>query len=149
MSEATTREEIAERFHGHTVPAPPSECVLWCGHVSGDGYGQFTIRGRKYGAHRVSYELSNGPIPDGRCVMHKCDVPTCVNPRHLSLGTHADNSHDCVAKKRHSESRKTACEKGHPFDERNTHNRRTGGRRCRTCNAANVAAYKGRRRGRG
>lgn len=51
-------------------------------------------------AHRVAWQLANGEIPDGLCVLHKCDNPKCCNPSHLFLGTHADNAHDRDNKKR-------------------------------------------------
>ena len=49
-------------------------------------------------AHRFVWQLINGPIPDGHCVLHKCDTPACVNPEHLFVGTHSDNTRDMIKK---------------------------------------------------
>jgi DNA-directed RNA polymerase specialized sigma24 family protein len=53
-----------------------------------------------YSAHRLSYELANGPIPPGMCILHSCDNPPCVRPDHLSVGTKRENNDDCTRKER-------------------------------------------------
>lgn len=122
------------------VRSSDDECWLWTGDVSSTGYGQITHqenRARKtLTAHRLMLARKLGAaIPPGKYVLHRCDVPRCCNPAHLSLGTQSDNLKDCVAKGRHHDARKTHCIHGHPFDADNT-SRRTrpgGGRACREC----------------
>lgn len=81
-------------------PEPNSGCWLWTGTANNHGYGKLQHNGKLSYAHRVSYLLHIGPISDGLCVLHKCDVPSCCNPDHLWLGTKADNTRDKVAKRR-------------------------------------------------
>lgn len=82
------------------------ECWPWMGGTHERGYGLIHIRRKTYRAHRISYEIFNSPIPKGMVVMHTCDNTNCVNPRHLILGTQADNVLDCVQKERHQKSTK-------------------------------------------
>lgn len=95
---------LAERFSPKVVKT--SCCWIWRGSRNADGYGYIAsggARGRSLKAHRVSWRLHRGPIPDGLCVLHNCpcgDNPACVNPQHLWLGTHADNMRDMFTKGR-------------------------------------------------
>ena len=82
------------------------DCWLWGAQLQRAGYGVFTIRkGLQVGAHRVSYALTYGPIPERGVICHRCDNPPCVNPAHLFLGTPVDNALDMVAKGRGTWSR--------------------------------------------
>lgn len=79
------------------------ECWVWTASASHDGYGAFGVGGRKGGmvrAHRFSYSLTHGPIPDGKMVLHRCDNRRCVNPNHLFLGDAKSNGEDMAKKDR-------------------------------------------------
>lgn len=69
-------------------------CQLWLASVDRKGYGQFRTGGRTLKAHRVSYELFVGPIPEGKLLRHTCDTPACVAPNHLVPGSNAENQRD-------------------------------------------------------
>ena len=90
----------AKRFHLGYIPIPETGCWLWERATTHNGYGQISIGGKIMIAHRYSWELHGGHIPDGLCVLHKCDVRCCVNPDHLWLGTQKDNSQDALKKGR-------------------------------------------------
>lgn len=75
---------------------------LWNGSKNrAGGYGFFSWNGKQGYAHRFSYELHKGPIPDGLEIMHSCDIPECVYPEHLFTATHSENMQDMVHKQRH------------------------------------------------
>jgi hypothetical protein len=77
-----------------------SQCWLWTGGRSGAGYGYLWWRGQHLYAHRVAYELVNGPIPPGLEIRHHCDNPLCCRPSHLTKGRHWDNMQDMAARGR-------------------------------------------------
>jgi len=96
-------QPIEVRFYERTLPEPNSGCWLWTGDIEGGGYGCLLLRKIKVGptwkkvrvkAHRVSWELHRGVIPEGMEVCHTCDLPCCVNPDHLFVGTHKQNMDD-------------------------------------------------------
>lgn len=97
---------ISERFWNKVQKSDnPDGCWIWIGNRNGNNYGVISKsinQGKqdKLLAHRVSYELEYGNIPDGMNVLHKCDNPPCVRPKHLFLGTQLDNIADMVSKNR-------------------------------------------------
>lgn len=120
--------DIRERFLTHIFPVTESGCWIWMAGVYGPGYGKFYFMGHDQGAHRVAWKLFRGPIPDGMCVLHRCDVRSCVNPNHLFLGTKKENAMDMVSKGRSGAKYWDVCAKGHS-NWRKTTKRRV----CVTC----------------
>lgn len=91
----------AESIELGSIPEPNSGCWLWLGSLNSWGYGRFGKDKPERQAHRLSYVTFVGPIPVGARVLHRCDMPCCVNPNHLWLGTDSDNVRDALRKGRH------------------------------------------------
>ena len=103
MNTTFARQTVSDRFWSKVNKT--TSCWIWTGskqlHRKYDaGYGYFSTAAKVVYAHRYSWELHFKSIPKGICVLHKCDNTLCVNPSHLFLGTHLDNSKDKYAKKR-------------------------------------------------
>lgn len=96
----TVNPSIIERFW-KKVPARPEEgCWEWSASTKPFGYGQLAVNNRPAYAHRISYEIHYGPIPEGMFVRHTCDNPLCVRPTHLIVGTQLDNMKDMISRGR-------------------------------------------------
>lgn len=90
-----------ERFWSKVDKRGADECWPWMGATQSKGYGQFSYGGRPRLATHIAWLLSRGELPGaGQCVCHSCDVPRCVNPAHLFIGTQADNMRDMQRKGR-------------------------------------------------
>jgi len=85
--------KLRDRFEDKIFYSPCG-CWFWVGAMDKDGYGLIRSSSKLLKAHRVSWELNIGLIPDGMQVLHQCDNPLCVSPHHLFLGTHDDNMTD-------------------------------------------------------
>lgn len=93
--------KMVERFHSSYTTIAECGCWIWDRSCDKGGYGWFAFERSKTGkAHRASWFIHFGPIPDGLCVLHRCDNPSCVNPHHLFLGTNTENNIDKVTKNR-------------------------------------------------
>lgn len=92
---------LQNRIFANSIPVTETGCWLWLLAVDKDGYGLITIDGKSKRVHRLSYEIFKGDIPEKMLVLHSCDMPSCVNPEHLKIGTHKDNYNDMESRGRH------------------------------------------------
>lgn len=92
--------KVEDRFFEKVTKT--DSCWLWHRVPLGKRYGQFRLGSKMIPAHRASWMLHNGKIPQGLYIRHKCDNPICVNPEHLELGTQKDNMNDMTSRKRQS-----------------------------------------------
>lgn len=140
-----------ERFWRRIDVAGPDECWLWTGPVNHGGYGAIYFDGSRQSAHRVSFQLAFGPVPNGLDIDHQChnvsDCPggpcahrRCVNPAHLRAVTRSEN----LTAGRTGEHTLEECQRGHAFTPENTYIGPRGRRECRACRYAAVIAHRQR-----
>ena len=126
-----------ERFYNKVIVS--EACWEWIGAKQKvNGYGVIRINKKNELAHRLSYTMNLGPIPEGLWVLHKCDNRGCVNPNHLFLGTRSDNVNDMYKKGRGAKPnlKKLWCPKGHLYSGDNLYLYK-GERHCKMCKLEN------------
>ncbi len=123
-----------ERRFWPKVQEMPDGCWHWTGALREKGYGSFMRAKGSNMAHRFAYELLVGPIPDGLCIDHLCEVKKCVNPAHMELVTPRENL-------RRGAERRRSCRRGHEINSENA--RYSQGRRyCRVCEREKARRYR-------
>jgi hypothetical protein len=106
---------------------------IFTGYLNKDGYGQTYYKKKQHQAHRFCYEFFVAKIPKGKHIDHKCRVRSCVNPKHLRVVTPRENALFNSESTSAKNFRKTHCNKGHEFNNKNTKFDINGFRICRTC----------------
>lgn len=98
--ELKKRKKALNKLNERLSFNPSTGCQEYTRYKNIRGYGRLRYKGKQKLAHRLMWELRNGEIPKGLCVLHKCDNPPCCNIYHLFLGTYRDNIRDCIKKRR-------------------------------------------------
>ena len=137
------RSSAKARFLKHTHEQ--DGCLVWTGCKNHNGYGRFNLANKAVSAHRAAFALFVGSIPRGLWVLHRCTRPSCVNPKHLYLGTAKQNTADMLAAGRGNHQRKKQCPQGHPYSGRNLQMWGTW-RYCKACNRKQVSTRNARQK---
>lgn len=135
---------LKERFWSKvSLPDPVTGCMEWQG-ATHKGYGRFWRLEGSRRAHVVSYEMANGPVPEGMILDHLCRSPGCVRPDHLEAVTQKENTRR--GNLNADKMARTHCPQGHPYAGKNLWLRSSGQRRCRACECERSREYQRRRR---
>lgn len=135
--------DVADRIRFQQSVMIDDGCWLWPLQLNNSGYGYFATGGDKVLAHRVSYEMFNGPIPVGMVLDHTCSIRHCVNPSHLEAVTQRENLLRGNTIAAHNANR-THCNEGHEFTPENTY-MKAGFRACKECRKVQNASNYSRR----
>lgn len=133
-------EETKIRFLSK-VDKDENGCWIWIASISKRGYPNFSIKGKTYNSHRISYVLFKGIIPTSNVIDHLCKNIICVNPSHLEAVTQRENLMRGNTQAR-NKSHQTHCIHGHPFNKENTYINPMGIRHCRVCVNISVKKYR-------
>lgn len=134
MADIQITTVVKRRFENQVERITESGCWIWMGCINDSGYGIAYCEKTLVRAHRLSYLIHIGPIPDGLELDHLCRVRCCVNPAHLEAVTRKENLRRGI----NAESNRTHCPQGHPYNEENTLISKwkgKTGRQCRICHA--------------
>ena len=111
VGDCPVKKALPKRLASKIGSLTAEGCLPWLAGKGNYGYGTIWHGGKYQPAHRVVYELTVGPIPEGLLLLHRCDNPPCVNPSHLFPGTHQDNADDKMRKGRHYSQTHGPCER--------------------------------------
>lgn len=144
LTRIRTDTSLRERLLALADATSLDACWPWRGAKTTKKYGKFSIGGKIYQAHRISYLVFIGPVPDGLVIDHLCRNRSCINPRHMEAVSSRENTLRGYGPAGLN-SKKTHCPQGHPYSDENTRILpRKGGRRCKAC--ASIQSIEGGRR---